>query len=52
MIEARKFIENGFKSCRQLAFFDRTYSFEDDKEAYAYMGSKREFHGEIVLAVD
>ena len=52
MIEARKFIENGFKSGKLPAIVDRTYSFEDYKQAYAYMGAKRESHGKIILTID
>jgi NADPH2:quinone reductase len=52
MIEARKFIENGFKSGKLPAIVDRTYSFQDYKQAYAYMGAKRESHGKIILTID
>jgi NADPH:quinone reductase-like Zn-dependent oxidoreductase len=44
-------LKKGFRSGDLPPVIDRTFSFEDYREAYAYMASKREKHRKIILEV-
>ncbi len=52
MDEAVEFIEGGFTSGNLVPVIDRTFAFEDFLDAYAYMASKRDKHGKIVLILN
>jgi len=52
MDEAVEFIEGGFATGNLIPVIDRTFAFEDFQDAYAYMASKRDKHGKIVLTLN
>ena len=52
MDEAVKFIESGFDSGDLMPVIDKTFAFEDFQDAYAYMASKRDTYGKIVLTIN
>ena len=52
MDEAIEFIESGFATGDLIPVIDRTFAFEDFLDAYAYMASKRDKHGKIVLTLN
>ena len=52
MDDAVKFIESGFDKGDLIPVIDKTFAFEDFQDAYAYMASKRDTYGKIVLTIN